>query len=153
MSAMTGEEKAFEFLLFSTTQCVGTVAPPPAVSLQPTTFTYDYEGICPLGTQAEWEFFSWQATVPTGTSIVFKAQTAETQADLAAATQVSAGTATTTTATWTSDPNTVNYYLTNNSPSILNSHWLRISMTLNPSGLTTPIVNQWKQTYDCKPAE
>ena len=153
MSAMTGEEKAFEFLLFSTTQCVGLVAAPPAVSLQPTTFTYDYTANCPTGTQVEWEFFLWQATVPSGTSVVFKAQTADTQAGLATATQVDAGTATANTATWTSDPNTVNWHLVNNSPLIPSLNWLRISMTLNPTGLTTPTVTQWKQVFDCKPAE
>jgi hypothetical protein len=46
-SAMTGEEKAFEFLVFSTTQCVGLVAPPPATAgLRPATYTYDYEANC-----------------------------------------------------------------------------------------------------------
>jgi hypothetical protein len=154
-SAMTGEEKAFEYLLFNATQCVGLVTPPaPATPLAPATFTYDYEADCPDGTQPEWEYFYWQATVPSSTNIVFKAQTADTQAGLDTATQVNAGTASANTTAWTSDTNTVAYHLANDpTPAQVSRQWLRISMTINPSGNTTPTLSQWRQDFDCKPAE
>jgi hypothetical protein len=154
-SAMTGEEESFEFLLFSATQCVGLVTPPaPATPLTPATYSVDYEANCPSGTKPEWQFFSWKATVPASTSIVFEAATATTQAGLGSAVQVGVGTATTNASIWTSDPNTVEYHLRNDaSPAQTSRRWLRISMTLNPTGTTTPTLTQWQQTFDCKPAE
>ncbi len=98
--------------------------------------------------------FSWKATVPSSTSIVFEAATATTQGGLASAVQVGVGTATTNASIWTSDPNTVEYHLRNDaSPAQTSRNWLRISMTLNPTGTTTPTLTQWQQTFDCKPAE
>jgi hypothetical protein len=154
-SAMTGEEESFEFLLFSATQCVGLVTPPaPATPLTPATYSVDYEANCPSGTKPEWQFFSWKATVPASTSIVFEAATATTQAGLASAVQVGVGTATANASIWTSDPNTVEYHLRNDaSPAQTSRRWLRVSMTLNPTGTTTPTLTQWQQTFDCKPAE
>jgi hypothetical protein len=152
---MTGEEKAFEFLLFSATQCVGLVTPPaPSTTLMAATYTVDYQANCPHGTKPEWQFFQWKATVPSSTSIAFEAQSADTQADLTAAPKVPVGTATTTTTIWTSDPKTVDYHLrTDPTPKQASKDWLRISMTINPSGTTTPTLNAWKQVFDCKPAE
>jgi len=153
-SAMTGEEKSFEFLLFSATQCVGLVTPPaPATPLAPATYTVDYEANCPSGTKPEWRYFSWKATVPASTSVVFEAATATTQGGLASAVQVGIGKAETTTTTWTSDANTVDYHLRNGSPPQASRRWLRVSMTLNPTGTTTPTLTQWQQTFNCVPAE
>jgi len=156
-TAMNGEEKAFEFLLFNATQCVGLVTPPaPATPLASATFTYDYEADCPSGTQPEWEFFSWKATVPVNTTIDFKARTADTQVDLATAVDAGAGTAVTpgNPTTWTSDANTVAWHLQNDPASPLPSRrWLRVSMTVNPTGTTSPTLSQWQQIFDCKPAE
>jgi hypothetical protein len=154
-AAMTGEEKAFEFLVFSTTQCVGLVAPPPAApGLEPATFTYDYESNCKDGEIPEWEFFTWKATVPTGTSIDFTAQTAETRSELDTADAVDVGTATASTAIWTSDPDTVNWHLENDlSPPGYSSRWLRISATLNPTANTSPSLDQWQQVFDCIESE
>jgi hypothetical protein len=149
---MTAQEKAFEFLVFNMTQCVGIVIPPPpAIPLMASTFTRDYEAVCPDGHKVEWQFFSWQAVVPPGTNVVFSAQSADTQADLGAAMSVGIGTASTTTSTWTSAPQTVNYYL--NQANQSSRAWLRVSMTLNPSGGLTPTLSDWRQIFDCKPAE
>jgi len=154
-AAMNGEEKAFEYLLFNATQCVGLVTPPaPATPLSAATFTYDYEADCPDGTQPEWEFFYWKATVPSSTSIDFQAQTSSNEAGLDTATYVDVGTASANATAWTSDTNTVAYHLKNDaSPSLVSKRWLRISMTINPSGITTPTLSTWKQEFDCKPAE
>jgi len=155
-SAMNGEEKAFEFLLFNATQCVGLVTPPaPSTSLSPATYIVDYDSACPIGTQPEWEYFYWQATAPSTTSIVFTAQTADTQAGLGAATAVSAGgiAGPASTTGWTSDTQTVNTRLAALTPAQPSRRWLRVAMTLNPVGTTSPTLLQWKQDFDCKPAE
>jgi hypothetical protein len=154
-TAMTGEEESFEFLLFSATQCVGLVVPPPAAPpLTAATYTVDYDSNCPEGTKPEWQFFSWKATVPASTSIVFEASTAATQPGLDSATQVGVGTAASNAAVWTSDPNTVDWHLRNDpTPKQASRRWLRISMRINPVGTTTPTLSQWQQTFDCKPAE
>ncbi len=155
-SAMNGEEKAFEFLLFNATQCVGLVTPPaPATPLSPATYTVDYDSACPIGTQPEWLYFYWQATAPGSTSIVFNAQTADTQAALGAATSVSAGSivGAATTTGWTSDTQTVATRLAALSPAQPSRRWLRVSMTINPTGNSSPTLLQWKQDFDCKPAE
>lgn len=153
-AAMSGEEKAFEFLLFSTTQCVGLVTPPPpAPPLMQATFTYDYDSDCPDGSHPEWQFFQWQANVPALTSIEFEAQTADTQGALGAASPVGVGTASATTTAWTSDTNTVDFHLKGDMPAQPSRRWLRISATLNPNGTTSPTLSQWRQTFNCVPAE
>src|SRR3970282_2196892 len=132
-TAMSAQEKAFEFLVFNTTQCLGIVNPPPATPpLDAATFTRDFEAVCPDGHKPEWEFFYWQAVGPPGTSIAFAARTADTLAELAAATPVGIGTASTTTTTWTSDPDTVGVNLQDEN--LASRRWLRVSMTLNPAG-------------------
>jgi hypothetical protein len=153
--AMSGEERAFEFMLFSTTQCIGTVAPPqpPATPLEQATVSFDYDSDCREGSQPEWQFFSWQATVPSLTSIQFRARTAETQADLDQAPDVGVGTATTSTTTWTSDSQTVEQHLNASDPQLSSRKWLRISATLNPSSDVSPRLQRWRQTFDCIPAE
>ncbi|MBN1609152.1 MAG: hypothetical protein JW940_21160 [Polyangiaceae bacterium] len=155
MSSMTGEEKAFEFLVFSTTQCVGLVAPPPASpGLEPATYTYDFQANCKDDEVPEWEFFMWRATVPDGTSIDFTAQTADTQEELDTADSVSVGTASETTTIWTSDPDTVDWHLEHDlSPPGYNARWLRISATLNPTGKISPTLDQWQQVFDCIESE
>jgi hypothetical protein len=153
-TAMTGEEKSFEFLLFSATQCVGLVTPPaPAPALTPATYTVDYQASCPNGTKPEWQFFSWKATVPPSTSIEFTAATASTQAALSTATAVSAGTASANASIWTSATTTVEQQLRAATPPQASRDWLRISMTVNPNGSTTPALLKWQQTFDCIPAE
>jgi hypothetical protein len=153
-TAMTGEEKAFEFLLFSATQCVGLVAPPaPLPALKPATYTVDYQANCPAGTAPAWQFFSWKATVPPSTSIVFTAATASTQAGLATAVPVSAGTASANASIWTSITSTVDQQLRAATPQQASRDWLRIAITVNPNGNTTPTLLQWQQTFNCKADE
>jgi hypothetical protein len=131
-------------------------------SLSSQTFVRDYVATCPEGYGPIWQNFEWQATIPTGTSIGFTAQTADTEAQLGGAPTypngnppVSAGTATTTTSTWTSDANTVDWHLQNAVPATpqFSKQWLRVNMTLNPSGNTSPTLAEWQQLYDCKPSQ
>lgn len=158
---LTPEEKALEYQFFQLTACALGGAPPPPPPPPPPTlaeqsvFTRDYQAICTAGYRPRWNYFSWQASIPTGTKIGFKAQTAGTQAALGTAPQVGAGTATTTTATWTSDPNTVEWHLNNDIPGnrLTSDSWLRIEMTFNTNGYVSPVLQNWRQTFDCVPAE
>lgn len=153
LTTMTPQEKAFEFLVFATTECVGTATTtPPTVPLIPQTFVRDYEANCDVGEQPRWQYLYWQSTIPAGTSITFTAQTADTQAALTSATAVEIGESTTTTSTWTTDSDTIDSHLVDDATT-LSREWLRVSITLEPNGTATPILNSWRLTYDCMPAE
>jgi len=158
--ALTPEERALEYQFFQLAACAlgsGPALPPPPSppTLPSQSFTRDYQAVCASGYRPEWEFFSWQAEVPSGATIDFQAQTAAAQEDLATAPMVGAGSAIATTATWTSDPNTVEYHLEHDIPSnrLTSQSWLRITMNFNPNGPVSPILTNWRQTFDCIPAE
>ena len=107
-----------------------------------------------LSSGAASDYGSLLGTVPAGTSIQFSAQSAETQEDLGAADSVSIGTAEESVTIWTSDTDTVNWHLENDlTPPSWSGRWLRISMTLNPKGKTSPSLDQWRQVFDCRKAE
>lgn len=153
-TTMTAQEKAFEFMIYTTTQCVGSSTPTPEPTpLQPQTFTRDYDAGCAQGEQVQWSYFFWQAAIPTGTSILFEAQTADTQDDLDAATKVRIGVADTTTTSWARDNDTVEQHLSDEDPPLTSRTWLRVSMTLYPDVTSTPALSDWRLTYDCVPNE
>ncbi|MGH7329115.1 MAG: hypothetical protein ACREJX_12260, partial [Polyangiaceae bacterium] len=123
---------------------------PPVVQYNgPDTFSRDYTATCATGKSVSWRFFDWETSFPSasGSSLVFKAATAKTQATLATSTQVTLGTQTTTNTSWIGAD--VSAALT--SGSLKSQAWLRIYMTFNPttdhSG--TPILTAWRQSYDC----
>jgi hypothetical protein len=161
---LSPNEQAFEYLMFVLSSCavggapilVSAPPPPPlASSLTPVTFTRTYQASCPTMTAPVWQAFSWQAEIPAGTSIVFQAQTA---ADASGSpgtfgAPVQVGTASTTTTTWTTSPATVDQDLRAASPTQTSLAWLRMTMTFNPSGTASPVLEQWKLTYDCMPSE
>ena len=173
---VSGQELAFEYMMWEAMTClapstVPPVAPsvppiPPAMPLMSSTFVRDYQATCPTGTKVEWEFFYWQAVVPAGTDITFRAATATTLAALPAAppgaapTTVPIGKATTTTpvspaGTWSQDAQTVADHLKLEppGPAQVSQNFLRVYMTFNPSGPAAPVLASWRQTYDCVPAE
>jgi len=130
------------------------------------TFTRDYLAVCPTGTRAEWESFYWQATIPAGTSVNFRAATSATLAGLPAAPPPAApatvpiGNATASTpvvplGVWSQDAQTVANHLSTEppGPSQLSQSYLRVYMTFNPSGAAAPTLHAWRQTYDCLDAE
>jgi hypothetical protein len=144
--ALTAQEKAAEFLLFDLGACLTPVTPPPPTYYS-AVFTRDYEGVCPAGQSVVWRFFDWQTVTPSDSSIVFNAQTADTQALLPTATPVVyLGTASGAPITnWTGTD--VSLALAPN-PS---RAWLRVTMIFNPSSdhLSTPTLTAWRQQYDC----
>jgi hypothetical protein len=118
----------------------------------------DYAAVCPSGTSPVWQLFQWQATIPPGTSIDFKAATATSPAGLPAAppagppTTANIGSATVTTAGWTNDPATVDTHLKADTGKG-SQPYLRVYMTFNTAGLLSPVLQTWRQLYDCAPAE
>ncbi len=127
--------------------------PPPLIYYYPSTFTRDYNAVCPSETRPVWRLFEWQATVPSGTSINFTAQTADTQGALPAATSYAVGTASTTVVAWTAGASTVDQVLT--AAAQKSRAYLRVTATLNPSAdhLLAPTLANWRQSYDCVPSE
>jgi hypothetical protein len=152
-AALSPEELALEYQFFQLTACAG-APPPPPPPLMAQTFSRDFQATCPPSTHVQWEFFEWQATIPVGTNITFTAQTAMTEAALGGMPMAGAGVAPTTTTTWTSDPNTVAWHLDNDlMPGEISQNWLRINMTFNPTATTSPVLEEWRQMYDCPPTE
>lgn len=137
--------------------------PPPVIT--PTyaaaSMTRDYVANCPMGTHVAWRTFEWQATVPTGTSIQFFAQTKATSAASYQPTSpVLVATATPASGmgpgTWYR-AGTVDQALASSTPPLASLDYLRITITLNPTApplsSTAPTLHQWRQIYDCLPAE
>jgi fibro-slime domain-containing protein len=134
----------------------------------------DYEAVCPIGTRAEWQLFRFQAAVSAG-SIDFRAATADTQAALPAnpdpaPTTVPVGSATATNSPaagpilWVSDdsfcahsrcPGTATPVSARlqSLGNVASKRWLRVYMTWNPVGGSSPRLDEWQQLYDCIPNE
>jgi fibro-slime domain-containing protein len=136
------------------------------------TIVRDFEGTCGSGESPVWQLFRWRAGVPTGTSIDFRAATADTQGALppapsAAPVTVSAGSATAANSplagpvVWQNDIDTSTMPAT---PYPVSKHlkveaattskrWLRVYMTFNPVAGSSPRLDEWQQLYDCIPTE
>lgn len=138
--------------------------PPPS----PRIFVRDYQAVCPPATRVQWQLFRWQAGVPAGASIDFRAATADTQSALPAApppaapTTVPIGQANSTNSpiagpvTWRYEtappgatPVPVSERLATDGAGQSSKEWLRVYMIFNGPA----ILYQWQQLYDCVPAE
>jgi hypothetical protein len=124
-------------------------------------FTREYVATCPEGTQPRWQNFEWQATLPTGTALAFHVQTKK---NAAAAYQpvgtmtlpgLAIGTAPGTTAAgaWDKTAKTVDAFL--RAADLSSLPYLMVSMTFRPNtaGTLSPTLKNWRQMYDCLPAE
>lgn len=135
------------------------------------TIIRDFEGTCTAGASPVWQLFRWKAAVPTGTSIDFRAATADTQAALPPAPSpapvtVGAGSATPANSpaagpvVWRNDVDTavppqpvpVSKHLRLEANTI-SKRWLRVYMTFNPQPASSPRLDEWQQLYDCIPSE
>jgi hypothetical protein len=142
------------------------IAPlPMAPAYTTATTTRDYVANCPTGTQPAWRHFEWQATTPTGTSIEFRVQTSPdpmTTAYAPASPGRLVGTAQIAMApisasgpgTWYRGSQTVDQVLAV-APSLPSWNYLRVTMRFNPNGTgsAAPTLHQWRQIYDCLPAQ
>ena len=163
-TGLTSEELALMYQFFQLTACALGGAPPPPVPPPPpplptgVVFVRDYEAVCAMGSKPVWQPFQWQAQVPAGTSISFKAATAANLADLpeppagAPPATAAIGTANATTTVWTSDPDTVDKNLEDDTGQA-SKKFLRVFMTFNTTAVQSPILSNWRQLYDCIPVE
>lgn len=135
----------------------GTCQDPPPIHLygSSATFTRDLSNSCRGGERPVWRSFDYQAILPAGTSIVFRARTAATPAELETALPlVTIGTANPPSTTgWTSFPDTIESLF--NAAGARSLSNLRIEMQLNPSTDQTigPTLTNWRTTVDCVPSE
>ena len=82
-SALLQQEDAAEYLLFDLGACVtGLPIPMGSKQYDPSTFTRDYQAVCPSGFRPRWRWFQWSDTLPKDSNIVFAAYTADTEAQL-----------------------------------------------------------------------
>jgi hypothetical protein len=142
------------------TQCInGSCSALP--TYPPATYSRDYVAVCPMaGTHAVWHLFQWHASVPGNANITFTVQTGS-GADGGAflpATPALIGTA--TNANQNPPPAAVDVSL--DVDTVLKSNVvtggpvLRIFMAFNsttPGNLSTPILYDWSQSFDCVAAE
>jgi len=130
-------------------------SPPPVTVYSTATFTRDFSANCPSGTKPVWQLFEWQAVVPTGTSIGVQARTSDDSNALATATPLVdvATVVPPSTSAWTGATSTVDALLKAASSTSMN--YLRVQMTMNASSdhFSTPVLTNWRVTYDCPPAE
>lgn len=168
--SLTEMERALEFHIFQLTACQlgGSTPPPPPNLATNVVYTRDFHGVCPSGDKVVWGPFYWQAVIPPGTSIDFRAATADDQASLPAAppapgpTTRAVGTANAIVLppTWSCDgcpsaPVTVDHHLRTDTPgpNSASKDWLRVFFSFHPIGPIGPIMTGWRQVYDCVPGE
>jgi hypothetical protein len=111
------------------------------------TFTRDFQASCPVSSHLAWTYYVWTATTPGNSSIVFTAQTADTQAGLAAATPTTLFTAL--------NQNGTAFVALSGLPGGVSHPWLRVVADLKPTsdGLQAPTLASWTAQYDCLPTE
>ncbi len=130
---------------------------PVVITYTQQTYTREFVASCPTaGTRPVWRFLQWQSTVPSGTSVVFSAQTKELASDTyAPATALGIGTASATTpgTTWGQGPQTVDAVLV--AAGLASKPYLLVTMVFNPDAmaLSTPTLKAWQQNYDCVAAQ
>ena len=136
----------------------GTCTAPIGLAYRTSTYTRQFVASCPAQTNVQWELFEWQATIPTGTSIGFAAQTMLTATSTyAPTTPLSIGTASSTTGTgvWAHAAQTVDQVFQAATPGLISEPYLLVTITFNPNGAgtVTPTLVGWEQNYDCVPSE
>ncbi|HTQ46604.1 MAG TPA: hypothetical protein VMI75_27815 [Polyangiaceae bacterium] len=180
-SALLAQEDAAEYLLFDLSSCVtGLPLPTPSQQYNPSTFTRDYQAVCPSGYRPRWRYFQWSDQLPSDSNITFTAYTADTEAQLG--TQYTPPLPLTLWTSTAANPGPTNpasppppypAYGVDVDPALVASGvptwnasgpppapsgsyaWLRVNMTLNPSSdkMSAPTLIAWQQTYDCVSSE
>jgi hypothetical protein len=128
----------------------------PPLLFEDQTYSRVYDAVCPMGTQPKWRFFEWQATIPTGTSIEFFAQTRDKAGDSwTPSTPLLVATATASSAAnqWLRGAAPTGHLFTNQG--IGNLYQLQVTMVFHPNSERSlaPTLLNWRQIYDCLPGE
>ncbi len=134
--------------------------PPPVFVYQAAQFTRDYQATCSNAAQMPvWRELQWMGNIPSGASVDFSVQTADSDADLdKAPPPVLVQSATSANLLgWTTSDKTVDQVLQDASKLDLSyapKNFIRLTIKLNPSadGQSTPTITDWRQLYDCKDA-
>ena len=131
--------------------------PSQLVYTSPRTVSYDFQGTCASPNVPVWEFLESDETVPSGTSVSFTVQTAQTEATLGTAQTASMGTVSMTVASpqYATSSSTVDNALRALNPTVVSQGWLRVNVTLTPSAdqFSTPTLTSLVPTYDCVAGE
>jgi hypothetical protein len=134
----------------------GTCQPAPSLAVYAqATFTTEYQGSCPLGYAPQWNTLRWNTWTPSGTSIVFTAQTSPDGTTWGA--PVLVGTAAPPPSDgpsgWTQSAQWVDTDLAASGQK--SQLFLKVAATLNPDPTATvaPTLIDWDVRYDCAPSE
>jgi hypothetical protein len=124
------------------------------------TYTQRYEGVCPDGARAQWGFFAYETETPGDSKIEFSVRMAPSEAALADATYepwVTAEAAAHTEVCSISGPTPcpIDIFEEVGGYPAVHHAWLELSVKLTPSsdGAQAPVLNDWRFTYSCLPAE
>lgn len=155
-NALTASEKALEYMFFDVSACVGAPPPAPAPLYSAATFVRDFVASCPVGTRVRWRQFMADLDTPSDSSVLFRAQTADSVALVGAATSYNVhlaqgATPDTPMGGVMIDANTPPNVI----PPRTSRSVLRISADFTPAtgGLLTPALYTWTQRYECEASE
>ena len=114
-----------------------------------------YEAVCSNPAQMPvWREVQWKGSIPTGTSVGFYVQTADTEAGLdGAPAMLLIDTATTADLlAWSVTSKAVDQVLRD--AGFVPKNFIRLTIRLNPSsdGQSTPTITDWRQLFDCRDA-
>ena len=133
------------------------------VAYHPQRLTREYEASCPEGTQVEWRFFEWKASIPQGTSIAFSIQAkAGADADALPATPLLMSTALppadpekNESEIWFRGESMAGQLLAASVPELEHAPIIVVTMDFYPDedGQIAPKLHGWQQVFDCVPAE
>jgi hypothetical protein len=114
-------------------------------------FSRDFEAVCKQGDYPKWRLFEWKTATPLDSSVTFEVATADTDPLLETAPL-------TFLAKETDDSNATTFHaveISQKLPGQISKRFLRVTATLTPSadGEESPVLLDWRQSYDCVPAE
>ena len=126
------------------------------------TFNFDYQASCGTGQFPQWTFLTWDTATPGDSTIDFRVRTADTQAGLASATFISAGTAealpvdTQVCALTGPGPACpVDLFATLSGIPDAQREFLELEVTINPTSdmSTSATLNSWQVKHTCVDSE